>query len=116
SIAQMERPSRHRREPLLVGDRDDGEPLLAVQLPKELDRLATRLRVEVAGRLVAQDDLRTAKQRSRDGDALALAARQLDRHVALPIGDAQPAQQIDGALALGADALAEERRREDVVE
>ena len=39
--------------------------------------LGARVRVEVAGRLVAEEDGRIVRQRAGDCDPLALAARQL---------------------------------------
>ena len=47
------------------------------ELLEERHDLDAGLRVEVAGRLVGEDDLRLADQRARDRDALLLAAREL---------------------------------------
>ena len=44
--------------------------------------------VEVAGRLVGEDDVGPARQRTRDRDALLLTARQLRRTVAEPAAEA----------------------------
>ncbi len=49
------------------------------------DHLAPGPRVEVAGRLVGEDDLRALGDRARDRDPLALAARQLRRPVGQPV-------------------------------
>jgi hypothetical protein len=60
----------------LVRDEDDGVAGVVQPLEERHD-LDAGLRVEVAGRLVGQQDRRVVDQRARDGDALALAARQL---------------------------------------
>ena len=52
-------------------------PVLAVELAEELHDLVAGLRVEVAGGLVGQDQLRVVDQRAGDGHALLLAAGQL---------------------------------------
>ena len=46
------------RDVVLVGDEDDGDALLAVQGLQDFHDLDARPRVEVAGRLVGQQDLR----------------------------------------------------------
>ena len=56
----------------------------------ELEDLGAGAAVEVAGRLVGEDDRRLAGQRAGHGDALLLAAGQLARPVL------QPVAQTDG--------------------
>ena len=64
---------------------------------------AVGVAVEVAGRLVGEDDRGIARDRARDRDPLLLATRQLRRHVLEPI--AQPDRfergdaRADGARA-----------------
>ena len=50
---------------------------VGVQLAQQREDLRARLRVEVAGRLVGEDDRRPADERAGDRDALALAAGEL---------------------------------------
>ena len=59
-------------------------------------------RVEVAGRLVAEDDGRARDQRARDGDALLLAAGQLGRAVRAAIAEADRVDQRVEPLAIDA--------------
>src|ERR1700716_3020921 len=61
----------------VVGDHHERLAPIGDRLAHELEDLSTCLGVEVAGRLVGEDDLRTARERARDGDALLLSARQL---------------------------------------
>ena len=60
----------------VVGHHDDRLAELAHGMAHEREDLRTGGAVEVAGRLVGEDDLRPAGQRTGDGDALLLAARQ----------------------------------------
>ena len=60
---------------------DGGSPLVEVR--KRFEQLARRFRIERAGGLVGQDDLRLAHQRTGDGHALLLASGQLVRQVVL---------------------------------
>ena len=82
---------------LLVRHHDDG-----VALPREFreERQDFRagLGVEVAGRLVGQQDGRPVHQRAGDGDALALAAGQLVGPVMDPVGQADVAQGLQRHL------------------
>ena len=56
-------------------------PCFSVDLEEELVHRAARRRVEVAGRLVGEHELRRQDQRAREGDALLLAAGELARAV-----------------------------------
>ena len=67
---------RHRLD-LVVGDENGGDVQGFLQ-PLDLDaRLVAQLGIEVGKRLVEQEHLRFAHDGAADGDALALAARQL---------------------------------------
>jgi hypothetical protein len=63
----------------LVGDQHDGQAQLAVDLRQQRQHRGGGLRVQRAGGLVAQQDLRAGRQRAGDADALLLAAGQLRR-------------------------------------
>ncbi len=64
-----------------MGDHHDGLAELAHGGAHERQDLGAGARVEVAGRLVGEDDLGAAGERSGDGDPLLLAARELGRAV-----------------------------------
>ena len=76
----------------VVGHHHDGRPAGVEPLEQGEDLVAGG-RVEVAGGLVRQDDRRLAHQGPGDGDALALAARELARPVAAAVP--QP-DRVDG--------------------
>ena len=56
-----------------------GDALLAIELADDLHDLVRGPRVEIAGRLVGQQQLGGVDQRARDRDALLLAAGELAR-------------------------------------
>ena len=79
-------------------------------LAQELEDLAAGLGVEVAGRLVREDDGRLRDQRAGDRDALLLAARELGRTVAAAILEAD---RLDQLVAPGlVRVLARDRQRQ----
>jgi len=59
----------------LVRDHQHGDAALLVQVAQQVHDLTAALRVEVAGRLVGQQDGGPGRDRTRDGRALLLAAR-----------------------------------------
>ena len=71
----------------LVRDQHDGLAAV-VQLLEDAHDLFGRARVEVAGRLVGEEDGRIGDQRAGDGHALLLAAGELRRLVVLAAGEA----------------------------
>ena len=76
-------------------------------LAHDLDQLGEhrlgRVRVEVAGGLVGEDEGRGVGERAGDGDALLLAAGEAGRAVGEAVGEAQPVEEVGGAAA-GASA------------
>ena len=62
----------------MIGDRS----------PQERQELVAGSRVQVAGRLVGEHDLRAGDQRARTGDPLLLAARQFRGFVTEPVSEA----------------------------
>jgi hypothetical protein len=72
----------------VVGHHGHGQAVLVDQAAQQREHLPRGRRVEGAGRLVGEDDLRPGDQRPGDGDALLLAARQLARPVPGPVSEA----------------------------
>ena len=68
------------------------------QLRQRVEHMVRRVRIEIAGRLVGQQDPRHIGDRARDRDALLLAARELGRPVRQPLAEAQIGQQLARAL------------------
>src|SRR5258708_3463814 len=69
----------------IVRDHDDRLAEILVQLVEQVQHVVGALAIEIAGRLVGDDDLRVVDDRARDGDALLLTARELPRIVRLAI-------------------------------
>ena len=93
----------------------DAEAL--VQIADEREDLVAGVRVEVAGRLVGQDDRRVDRQRARDGHPLALAAGQLVRQVIQAMAELDERQQFAGAFVdLLTRPAAQVQRQADVLE
>ena len=76
-------------------------PRSSTALAHELEDLGAGLRVEVAGRLVGEDDLGLAHERARDGDALLLATRELGRPVGEPVAQADGVDDLVEPLGVG---------------
>ena len=71
----------------VVRDHHDRLAVLAVQRLEQVEDLVAGLAIEVAGRLVAQQQRRIGDDRAGDPDALLLAARQLPRIVPGAVGE-----------------------------
>ena len=75
---------------------------LRVQQVEQLQDLLGALAIEIAGRLVGDEDGRIGDDGARDGHALLLPARELARVVVHAILEADHAQRgLDALLALG---------------
>ena len=81
ALVQIDGPRGARRGVRVVGDHDDRLAVLAVERLQQVQDLVARLAVEVAGRLVAQQQGRVGDDRAGDADALLLAAGELPRVV-----------------------------------
>src|SRR5262245_17350989 len=81
ALLQVQRPVRELGGLWVVRHHHDGLAVLAVQDLQKPEDLVRRLAVKVARRLVANEDRGIGDQRTRDGDALLLAARELLRLV-----------------------------------
>ena len=84
AVAHAHRPPRPGGDVIFMGDHDDGFALV-VELAQEPHDLVARVRVEIAGRLVRQNDMRIVDQGTGDGHALLLAAGKLRGPVIEPI-------------------------------
>ena len=92
-----------RREAEIVGDEDGGHAARARQLHDQVHHGLLRGDVEAGGGLVSDQQLRPAGQRQRDDDALAHAARQLERIGVIALlrpCDAHLLEDGDGLLGL----------------
>ena len=87
---------------LVVGDEDEGDAELALQLLQLALHLLAQLQVERAQRLVEQQHAGLVDQRARQGHALALAAGQLHRVARAIAAEGDHGQRLFGrAVALG---------------
>ena len=78
---------------------DDGRAVAARKTGEKLDHVGAGLRVEVAGRLVGEDDARADDQSARDGDTLLLAAGHMARQVRGAVGETDLLEQGERARA-----------------
>jgi hypothetical protein len=101
----------------LVGHDQHGEPV-GGQGAQHVEHLAHPLRIERAGGLVQQQDLRVHRKGPGDGDALLLAARHLVGIGALAVGEAHPSEEFTAALGCLREGqlLHVHRRLDDVAE
>ena len=84
----------------VVGRHHNGGARLG-DLLQQSDDVGGGLRVEVAGGLVGDDDLRGVQQRAGNGDALLLASRELRRHLVALVEHAHVGEHFVDALVDG---------------
>ena len=96
-------------------DEHQGRLPSPLQAEQKLDHLVAGLAVEIAGRLVGEDDLRTRAERARQCHTLLLAARQLRRKVIGAMRDADFRQQAAGDIE-GVGLAGELERQGDVLQ
>jgi hypothetical protein len=94
----------------IVRDEEIGEAELLLEVAQQVQHLRLDRDVERRGGLVADEELRLDRERARDADALALAARELvrvaDHEARVDLHARQKASHALGALGLvGADAV-----------
>ena len=80
-ILHMNDAVRLGRKLVIMSHDDEGRPARAVQLTQQCEKRITSMRIEVAGRLIGQHQVRPLHQGPRDGDPLLLAAGQFARLV-----------------------------------
>src|SRR5690606_1097115 len=98
AVAQPDDALAVRRDLGLVRD-DDDRLAVGVQLVEQREDLDRRLRVEITGRLVREQDGRVRHERPRNRNALPLAARELIRQM---IGALAEPHALEVAHRLGA--------------
>ena len=86
-------------QPDVVRRDDDRGPRL-VQLYKQPQQALRQIRIDVAGRLVGQQQLRTGDYGTRDRRALFLPARKNQRQGPHPFAETDPAEQLDDFFAV----------------
>ncbi len=94
-----------------MSDEDEGGAFDAVEFEEEFEDVGAVGGVEVAGGLVGEDDGRTQDEGAGEGDALLLAAGELDGVVMHAIAEADAGEQLAGAgqaVAFGVEFVREE--------
>ncbi len=81
-----------------MGHDEHGLPRLGL-LPQQLEDRHTRAEVELARRFVGEQDRVAGGQRARDGDALLLAAGELEREVVHPPPEPDLLEHLAGDVA-----------------
>src|SRR6185436_14160344 len=96
---------------------DDDRLSVSVQLVEQGEDLDARLRIEITGRLVGEQDRRIRDERARDRDPLALTARELVRQVIRAVGETDALEHALGlGLALREAQPAVDQRLHDVLQ
>ena len=117
AVAERNRAIGAARDLEVVGDDHHGGAEPRVEIADQREDVVASLGVEVAGRLVGQQDGRIDRQRARDGDPLALAARQLVGQVIQPMVELYQGQELGGARAdLRARPAPQVERQADVLD
>ncbi len=101
ALLQVKRPPGAIGGVRIVGDHHDRLAVIAVERLQQIEDLVAGLAIEIAGRLVAEQQRRIGDDGARDADALLLSARQLTRVVVRAIGEADDLQR-DRRRASGA--------------
>ncbi len=74
------------RDVFIMGDEHNGDAALFIELAEQFHHFVAPRGVEIAGRLVGEDDGRIGDEGTRDGDALLLTAGKLRGGMSLAIG------------------------------
>ena len=93
ALLEVQRPLRARRGVRVVRHHHDRLAVLAVERLQQIEDLVAGLAIEVAGRLVAEQQRRVGDDGAGDADALLLAARELARIVVHALGEADDRQR-----------------------
>ena len=115
ALLEVQRPPRALGGVRIVRDHHDRLAVIAVERLQQVEDLVAGLAIEIAGRLVAQQQRRVGDDGARDADALLLTARQLARIVLRAIGEPDDLQRDRDALPpLGLRQLRQQQRQLDV--
>ena len=99
ALVEMQRPLRAGGRMRIVRHHHDRLAVLAVERLEQVEDLVAGLAIEIARRLVAEQQRRIGDDRARDADALLLAAGELPRIVIHRAREADDAQRHLHALA-----------------
>ena len=99
-----------------MGDQHQRRPALGAQPRQELEHDRAGGAVEVAGRLVGEQQRRLGREGARQRDALLLAARELRRVVVSALAEADARRAVARAAVERLGAAGELERQEDVLE
>ena len=94
TVADVDDPVGDLGRRRVVADEKRRRSVLRDELGEEREHLARRLLVEVAGRLVRDEELRPVRERGAERDPLLLAARELARQRIGAIEEADPLEQL----------------------
>jgi hypothetical protein len=114
ALLEVQRPRRRARPRGVVRHHHDGLAVLAVERLQQVEDLVAGLAVEVARRLVAEQQRRVGDDGARDADALLLAARELPRVVPRGRPGRRPSARCHALPALGLRQLRQQQRQLDV--
>src|SRR5437764_190819 len=111
AVAQVQHPPCPPGGALVVGRHEQGGPDLEHLGHQDVEHLLAGRRVEVAGRLVGEEQARTGDQRPGDGGTLHLAPRELSGQVAGPLREPDLGDGV-GHGAICAPSVEEQRERD----
>ena len=94
TVLKADQAIGHGRQRGVVGDDDDRNALLAASVLQQLQDLLAGFIVKCARGLVAQQQARVFDERTADGTALLLAARDLARELVAVLVKTQRTQQV----------------------
>ena len=115
AVGEEQHPVGAARRRGLVGDHDDRLAELVGGVAHDVEQLGRGVRVELAGRLVGEDDVRARHQGARGGDALLLPAGELAGSVLEPVAEAEGVHDLVQPRPLGV-APGDVERKADVLQ
>ena len=117
TVEQRDDAIRVLRHIVVVRDQHDGLVEVARERADHLHHIDFGARIEIAGRLVGEHDLRPCDERARDADALLLAAGHLRGVMRQALAEPDPLEDAAGhRLALGLGHTAEHERHGHVLD
>src|SRR5262245_53786520 len=100
AVVQRDRTAADAPDQLAVVGGDEHGRAPRVDLAEQVHDLERQIGIEVAGRLVGEDDDGIVHERARDRDALLLAARELERKRVHPVLQPHPLEHLERAALL----------------